>query len=143
MSAEAFLESKRFLSRTDRILAKHEEVPALFPSPEELKARGGNIVVIAKALQNGLTVSAFVKALNEGLDLRAFTQAFNKGMSMRKFSRAVMNGALRIPEFATTMRTLDGETLNWSLHHTNEHAEEVRQNPALLDRLTARAESRF
>ncbi len=50
-AAEARLEAHRYVDETDRILARYEDVPALFPSADELKALGiTNLDKLADAL---------------------------------------------------------------------------------------------
>jgi hypothetical protein len=125
MVAESIIDNARFGSTVDRILARHEDVPSLFPSAETLTEKGADIVVIGQALENGLDPVAFGKAIELGLDLAAFCAAFE-------------SGGLHVEHFAGMVESLDMETLNGALEQVVEVIEEHAQFPNLTDRVLHR-----
>ena len=80
-ATEARLEAHRYLDETDRILARYENVPALFPFLEELQALGiTNLDQLADALDNGLSATLFGKVLGQGLDAEMFNLSLAAGI---------------------------------------------------------------
>jgi len=80
-ATEARLEAHRYADETDRILARYEDVDALFPSYEELKALGiTNLDKLADALDNGLSADLFGKVLGQGLDVEMFDRSLAAGI---------------------------------------------------------------
>lgn len=78
---EARLEQHRYASDEDRILARYEDVPALFPSYEELQALGiTNLDQLADALDNGLSATLFGTVLGQGLDAEMFNLSLAAGI---------------------------------------------------------------
>jgi hypothetical protein len=125
MAAESTIDHARFTSTPDRILARYEDVPALFPSADELTAKGADIVDIGNALDAGLDPVAFGKAIELGLDLRAFCAAY-------------LCGGLHVEHFAGMVESLDMETLNGALEQVVEVIEEHTQFPNPVDRVLNR-----
>jgi hypothetical protein len=123
--AESIIDNARFENQTDRVLARYEDVDALFPSADELQEKGADIVAVAKALEAGLDPIAFGKAVENGLNLETFSAALNAD-------------GIQVEHFAATVESLDIETLNGSLEHVVEACEEVTRYPSETDRILAR-----
>lgn len=110
MAAESIIDAHRFADLTDRVLARFEDVDALFPSADELTAKGGDIVVIADALSAGLNPVEFGRAIKAGFELS---------------------------EFAGLIERNNMEDVNSGLSHFADAAEEVALHPDVLDRIAA------
>jgi hypothetical protein len=132
MWASAILDGIRFRSRTDRMLARYEEVDAILPSDEELVERGADIVVLAEALESGLRAGALRQAVRRGYDLSALSKAFANGMDVQAFGNAV--NFVVVEHFADMVERLGADDLNAGLEHLAEHRAEVRRFPSVIDR---------
>ncbi len=75
------LEAARYLSETDRVLARHGEVVAtLFPDPVELEERGASLPVLYQAMQNGLNPDVLGRLLAAGVEPGVLSDALAGGL---------------------------------------------------------------
>jgi hypothetical protein len=89
MAAEAIIDNHRYVDDTDRVLARYEDVPALFPSCEELQHMGVNVIALADALEGGLNAQAFGLVLSNGLDIEGLNQALTAGIDIPTFNEGL------------------------------------------------------
>jgi hypothetical protein len=144
--AEATLDCYRF--PTDRATAKLEGYNGRFPANDVLVEMGADLVALATAFENGLTVRAFRKALrgrklnldtfskavNAGLDVQAFSDAVMLGMNVPFFCEAVYNG-LGVEHFGDTLGNFeDMRALNGAFENFCDNAEDVRSFPNATER---------
>jgi hypothetical protein len=88
-SISARLEAHRYGSDVDRILARHEDVDALFPDADELRTLGLDVVRLADALDAGLDAELFGKVLGQGLQIDGFNAALEDGINIPTYNEGM------------------------------------------------------
>jgi hypothetical protein len=88
MSAEATIDRYRFASLSDRVLSRHEDVPALMPSADELSFMGVDIVGLARALEAGLNPELFGQVVGM-LDIASFNEELAAGLNVSLYNEGM------------------------------------------------------
>lgn len=85
-SLEARLEAHRYETTEDRVLARYEDVPALLPSYDELRAMGLDMARFVDCLDRGLNAKNFGILLAGGMNVGAFNAYMEKAMNIAIFN---------------------------------------------------------
>ena len=93
LAAGAKLDSLRFVSDTDRILARigdEEDVEAFYGDSDELEATGIDLVALARLMPRKLSAKRLGNWHNLGLDINAAVMAINHGLTATSISRLIV-----------------------------------------------------